>query len=77
TVQAGQYLGDEDAVGCAKLKHVHFEVAFPDPADPIDSGGFLTDNEGGKRERDPRFCGVPGGFAVKGAVYGASACPAL
>lgn len=77
TVQAGQYLGDEDAVGCAMLKHVHFEVAVPDPADPIDSGGFLTNNEGGKRERDPRFCGVPGGFAVKGAVYGASACPAL
>lgn len=76
-VQAGQYLGDEDAIGCAMLKHVHFEVAIPDPADPIDSGGFLTDNTGGKRERDPRFCGVPGSFASKDAVYSATACPTL
>jgi murein DD-endopeptidase MepM/ murein hydrolase activator NlpD len=69
-VKAGQYLGDEGAVGCAMLQHVHFEVALPNPAQPIDSGGFLTDNENGIRERNPRFCGVPGdGFAVKGSIY--------
>jgi murein DD-endopeptidase MepM/ murein hydrolase activator NlpD len=73
-VSAGQYLGDEGAVGCAMLAHVHFEVAVPDPAEPIDSGGFLTDNEGGKRERNPQFCGVPGGAAVKGATYKATPC---
>ena len=73
-VKAGQYLGDEGAVGCAMLDHVHFEVAFPNPGKPIDSGGFLTDNENGKRERNPHFCGVPGGFAVKGANYQARPC---
>ena len=62
-VKAGQYLGDEGAVGCAMLQHVHFEVAIPNPEEPIDSGGFLTDNANGKRERNPRFCGALGGFA--------------
>ena len=56
------------------LYHVHFEVAIPKPEEPIDSGGFLTDNENGKRERNPRFCGVPGGFAVKGATYQSRPC---
>ena len=74
TVGAGQYLGDEGAVGCAMLHHVHFEVAVPDPKAPIDSGGFLTDNDGGKRERNPRFCGAPGGVATKGATYRAAPC---
>lgn len=73
-VKPGQYLGDEGAVGCAMLDHVHFEVAVPNPGKPIDAGGFLTDNENGKRERNPRFCGVPGGFAVKGAAYQARPC---
>ncbi len=73
-VEAGQYLGDEDAIGCAMLKHVHFEVAMPDPAKPIDAGGFLLDNEGGKRERNPRFCGVDGGTVVKGHTYRAVPC---
>ncbi|HEY1710095.1 MAG TPA: M23 family metallopeptidase [Rhizomicrobium sp.] len=73
-VDAGAYLGDEDAIGCAMLKHVHFEVAVPDAANPIDAGGFLTDNDGGKRERDPRFCDV-NGFAVKGETYTAEKCP--
>ncbi|HEY6619923.1 MAG TPA: M23 family metallopeptidase [Steroidobacteraceae bacterium] len=73
-VKVGQYLGDEGAVGCAMLHHVHFEVAIPKPEEPIDSGGFLTDNENGKRERNPRFCGVPGGFAVKGATYRSRPC---
>jgi hypothetical protein len=56
------------------LHHVHFEVAIPDPGKPIDAGGFLIDNENGKRERNPRFCGVPGGFAAKGATYQAWPC---
>jgi murein DD-endopeptidase MepM/ murein hydrolase activator NlpD len=73
-VKAGQYLGDEGSVGCAMLHHVHFEVAVPNSAEPIDSGGFLTDNEEGKRERNPQFCGVPDGFAKKGATYKARAC---
>src|SRR3984885_5454847 len=36
-VKAGQYLGDEGAVGCAMLHHVHFEVAAVDSSAPIDS----------------------------------------
>jgi murein DD-endopeptidase MepM/ murein hydrolase activator NlpD len=73
-VAAGQYIGDEGAVGCAMLQHVHFEVAVPDLTHPIDSGGFLIDNDGGKRELNPRFCGVPGQNALKGSVYVATAC---
>lgn len=73
-VAAGQYLGDEGDVGCAMLKHVHFEVAMPDRAHPIDSGGFLTDNDNGKRELNPRFCGVRERNAVKGKIYVAVAC---
>lgn len=73
-VKAGQYLGDEGDVGCAMLKHVHFEVAIPDRLSPIDSGGFLNDNEDGKRELNPRFCGVPGVNAVKGQTYTAGSC---
>jgi len=72
-VEAGQYIGDEDAIGCAMLKHVHFEVATPKAGDAIDAGGFLVDNEGGKREREPRFCGIDG-RVVKDAVYTAGAC---
>lgn len=73
-VAAGQYIGDEDAVGCAMLDHVHFEVAVVDAADPIDEGGFLKDNADGKRMRNPRFCGVPDDVAVKDAVYNAVPC---
>ncbi|HEX5461419.1 MAG TPA: M23 family metallopeptidase [Steroidobacteraceae bacterium] len=73
-VAAGQYLGDEGAVGCAMLEHVHFEVARPDMDRPVDSGGFLTDNDDGKRELNPRFCGVRGENAVKGSVYVARPC---
>lgn len=73
-VAAGQYIGDEGEVGCAMLKHVHFEVAVPDPRHPIDNGGFLIDNDRGKRELNPRFCGVPGGNAIKGKVYVAVPC---
>ena len=74
TVKAGSYLGNEDAIGCAMLRHVHFEVAIPDNETPIDGGGFLIDNEGGKRERNPRFCGVAGGTVVKGSTYRAVPC---
>ena len=73
-VKAGQYLGDEGSVGCAMLHHVHFEVSVPKPGEPIDAGGFLTDNEDAKRERNPQFCGVASGFAVKGATYVARPC---
>ena len=73
-VAAGAYLGEEGAVGCAMLKHVHFEVAVPDSGTPIDAGGFLTDNEGGKRERNPRFCGIPNRTVVKSATYRAAGC---
>jgi murein DD-endopeptidase MepM/ murein hydrolase activator NlpD len=73
-VKAGQYIGDEDAIGCAMLKHVHFEVAAPDTQNPIDAGGFLNDNADGKRERNPRFCGVSGHFVVKNAEYRAGPC---
>jgi murein DD-endopeptidase MepM/ murein hydrolase activator NlpD len=73
-VAAGTYIGDEGAVGCAMLKHVHFEVAVPDDRTPIDAGGFLIDNEDGKRERNPRFCGVPEHTAVKSATYRAIPC---
>lgn len=73
-VKAGQYIGDEGEVGCAMLKHVHFEVAVPDAKNPIDSGGFLNENEDGVRERNPRFCGVRGQNVTKGRVYTAAAC---
>ena len=73
-VRAGQYLGDEGAVGCAMLDHVHFEIGMPDSARPMDAGGFLTDNENGKRNRIPRLCGVPGGEVAKGALYKAAPC---
>jgi len=74
-VRAGQQIGLEDAIGCAMLKHVHFEVARPDPARPIDDGGFLTDNPHGARLRNPPFCDVQGGHVRKGATYRAAACP--
>jgi len=73
-VKAGDYLGEEGAVGCAMLHHVHFEVAVPDKANPINAGGFLTDNDDGKRERNPRFCGVAGETVVKDATYRAVRC---
>jgi murein DD-endopeptidase MepM/ murein hydrolase activator NlpD len=72
-VEAGAYIGDEAAVGCAMLNHLHFEVAVPDSAKPIDDGGFLLDNEGGKRERSPRFCKVEG-VVVKDKTHRAGPC---
>lgn len=73
-VAAGAFLGYEAAVGCAMLDHVHFEVAVPNEKTPIDSGGFLLDNEGARRERHPRFCHVPAETVVKGATYPAAPC---
>jgi murein DD-endopeptidase MepM/ murein hydrolase activator NlpD len=73
-VAAGAFIGHEAAVGCAMLDHVHFEVAVPDRKSSIDGGGFLRDNEGGKRERSPRFCNVPGGEVRKDGTYRAVAC---
>jgi murein DD-endopeptidase MepM/ murein hydrolase activator NlpD len=73
-VAAGAFLGYEAAVGCAMLDHVHFEVAVPNSQTPIDSGGFLLDNDGSRRERQPRFCSVSGETVVKGATYRAEPC---
>jgi murein DD-endopeptidase MepM/ murein hydrolase activator NlpD len=75
TVKAGTYLGDEGAVGCSMLEHLHFEVAVPDATKPIDAGGFLIDNDGSKRERNARFCNVKGAV-IKDASYVAEACSA-
>lgn len=71
-VTAGAFIGHEGAVGCAMLDHV--QVAVPNQRTPIDSGGFLLDNEDAKRERSPQFCNVPGGMVVKDATYRAAAC---
>lgn len=72
-VRAGQLLGIEGDVGCSMLEHLHFEVAVPDPANPVDAGGFLTDNEGGKRNREPRFCDIRGAIN-KDEVHVARRC---
>jgi murein DD-endopeptidase MepM/ murein hydrolase activator NlpD len=72
-VKAGAYLGDEGAVGCAMLDHVHFEVAVPDARMPIDAGGFLLDNEHGSRERSAKFCAISGPVK-KDSSYRAAAC---
>lgn len=74
-VRSGQYLGDEGAIGCAMLSHVHFEVAVPRAADPIDQGGFLKDNDQRQRMRVPQFCTVPGGAVRKDVHYTAAPCP--
>lgn len=73
-IKAGTYLGDEGTVGCSMLEHLHFEVAVPDATSPVDTGGFLTDNDASKRERNARFCNVKGAV-VKDATYVAESCP--
>lgn len=73
-VKSGQFLGYEGAVGCAMLHHVHFEVARPAAAQAIDEGGFLIDNDAGKRNLEPRFCDAAGGSVVKDHEYVAHAC---
>jgi len=74
TVKAGQYIGDEGAVGCAMLSHAHFEVGVPDSKMPIDEDGFLTDNADAKRELNPRFCNESGQFVTKDSEYRAGPC---
>lgn len=73
-VRAGQYVGDEGAVGCAMLNHVHFEVAVPQAGDPIDKGGFLNGNEQRQRMRVPRFCDLEEQTVRKDVHYTAAAC---
>lgn len=75
-VKAGTYLGDEGKVGCASGNHLHFEVGVPRATDPIETiGGFLTDNSGSKRNRDPRICGISGGLFVNDESYEARDVP--
>ena len=69
-VRAGTYLGDEGKVGCASGNHLHFEVGVPRGTDPIDTvGGFLKDNAGSKRNRNPRICNIPKRIFVDGEKY--------
>jgi murein DD-endopeptidase MepM/ murein hydrolase activator NlpD len=69
-VRAGAYLGDEGKVGCASGNHLHFEVGVPRATDPIETvGGFLKDNAGSKRNRDPRICNIPKGIFVDDQKY--------
>lgn len=75
-VKAGTYLGDEGKVGCAGGDHLHFEVGVPRATDPITTvGGFLADNDGSKRNRVPRICGISGGIFVAGASHEAQDVP--
>lgn len=74
-VRAGQLVGIEGDVGCSMLEHLHFEVAVPDSANPLDAGGFLTGNEGSRRNREPRFCGIPQPLD-KDETHVARRCPA-
>lgn len=69
-VRAGTFLGFEDNVGCATGEHLHWEVGVPRATDPITTtGGFLRDNEDGKRNRIPRICGIAGEVFVAGRNY--------
>ena len=71
-VAGGQFLGTEGALGCATGKHLHFEVGVPRATDPVALvGGFLNDNAGSKRNRDPHICGE--GFFKSGVTYKARA----
>jgi murein DD-endopeptidase MepM/ murein hydrolase activator NlpD len=75
-VKAGTFLGFEGKVGCASGSHLHFEVGVPQANDPITTtGGFLKDNEGSKRNRIPRICGIAGGVFVDGKSYTAETVP--
>lgn len=77
-VKAGTYLGDEGQVGCASGNHLHFEVGVPRATDPIAAtGGFLNDNDGSKRNRVPRICGIAGGIYVDGESYEARDVPGV
>ncbi|KAF1722392.1 peptidoglycan DD-metalloendopeptidase family protein [Pseudoxanthomonas wuyuanensis] len=76
SVTAGTYLGDEGDVGCASGDHLHFEVGVPKASGGISTvGGFLTDNDGSKRNRIPRICGIGGNYFVSGQSYQARKVP--
>jgi hypothetical protein len=76
SVKAGTYLGDEGKVGCASGDHLHFEVGVPRATNPITAtGGFLADNDGSERNRDPRVCGIAGGLFKSGETYEARDVP--
>ena len=59
-VKAGQYIGDEDAIGCAMLKHVHFEVAVPNARMPIDPGVFLRTTRAASESETRASAAYPG-----------------
>lgn len=70
-VQIGTYLGDEGNVGCASVRHLHFEVAVPyNSAEPIiPTGGFIKGEN-----LTPRICNIPEQTAIKGRRYTAARC---
>lgn len=65
-VDAGQFLGIEDDIGCASGPHVHHEVGVPDdPSNPIDPvGGYLRGDN-----LVPKVCGIAGQRYVAGTTY--------
>jgi hypothetical protein len=75
-VKAGTYLGDEGDVGCAGGDHLHLEAAVLRATDPITVvGGFAKDNDGSRRNRIVRVCGIDGGRFVAGRSYTARDVP--
>lgn len=75
-VRAGTYLGDEGDVGCAGGPHGHIEVAMLRATDPITTvGGFAKDNDGSKRNRVMRVCGIDNGVFAAGKTYTARKVP--
>jgi murein DD-endopeptidase MepM/ murein hydrolase activator NlpD len=74
-VVAGQFLGNEGAVGAASGVHLHFEVGVPDntnsvpQAIDIPNGGFLRGDN-----RIPLFCGVPGNILYRTQQFVAGNC---
>jgi murein DD-endopeptidase MepM/ murein hydrolase activator NlpD len=69
-VLAGSHLGFEGDVGKASGEHLHFEVAVPDdPANPIDSAGFIIG-----QNRIPLICDIPGNILIDGEIYTADHC---
>lgn len=75
-VEAGTYLGDEGDVGCAGGDHLHLEVAVLRATDPITTvGGYAKDNDGNKRNRIVRVCGIDGGRFVAGQTHTARKVP--